>query len=409
MTTAFISHAAEDEPAAMKLRGQLSAQGIDCWCFEEDLRFAEHIESRVTDALDRSDCIVVILSDNTLRSEWVRWELGYARTLHERRGGVRRPVLIPVHVYDELPQPLEIQPLRMGSVEPVGAPIPFHRHRCHRLSDERMVAVLARSMHPAITRIRDPNGMHERLFNGFERLLVELFPNKMDRPDSEVIRDWLETDLHQPGTQAWPELLLVSHIGDDVTGYAYSNYSRMHRMAYATFLGISPAWRPRTTIRWLIENARSELVREAPECRGVFFQVEPFDSGTEEEMAMRLHRVNLFQSFGGLMLLDSRGHPVRVPQPSIQLPLGPETEMGHYVMVLPFRAGAERVTYREIMDMLISAQMAGFGPSGVNVPGYGRYLQDFERRWSSHMTGETRCEKLYFTAEMRAAMRRRAP
>ena len=415
--SAFISHAAEDESAALALRQQLAAQGIECWCFEEDLRHGDHIEAKVKEALTDSDCVVIILSAHALRSNWVRRELGYAIQLRDERGGVPRPYLIPVHTYEELPQPIELQPLRLDTQEPLGHPIPFHRHRCYRLRDATTLSTLANSMKPTITRIQEPSGRHARLFDGVGVLMQELFPNELDRPDIDEIRDWIEADLHQPDAQPWPEVLLAAHVGDAVTGYIYMNYSRHHELGYAAFLGISPAWRPRTTMRWLIERGRDEMERACPQCRGVFFQVDPPDLNAcsetvvaqaplQAETAIRLHRINLFQNAGALLLVDNEGIPIRIPQPSLRPPLGPETELEHFLMVLPSRPGDVPEYGSWMIDQYLSLASAGFGPQGANVPGYTAYLADFSNRLRARLPSSARFAKLYFTREMRTAMRR---
>ena len=417
LVTAFISHAAEDETAALQLRHQLAAQGINSWCFEEDLRHGDHIEGRVKEALTESDCIVIVLSPHALKSSWVCRELGYAIQLRDERGGVPRPCIIPVHTYEDLPQPIELQPLQLDTQEPLGPPIAFHRHRCFRLRDATALPALASSMKPAITRIQDPRGRHARLFEGVGSLMEELFPNELDRPDIDEIRDWLEADLNHPDAQPWPEVLLAAHAGDAVTGYVYMNYSPQYELGYAAFLGISRAWRTHTTMRWLMERGRDEMKKACPQSRGVFFQVDPLDLNectlvadasltAQKEMAERLHRINLFQNFGALMLVDDKGIPIRVPQPCLRPPLGPETEIEHFLMVLPSSPGDVPEFGSWMVDEYLSLASAGFGPEGANVPGYSAYLAEFATRLKSRLPATARFTKLYFTREMRAAMRR---
>lgn len=418
LVNAFISHAAEDETAALQLRQQLDAQGIKSWCFEEDLRHGDHIEEKVKDALKESDCMVIVLSPHALKSSWVCRELGYAIQLHNKRGGVPRPCIIPVHTYDALPQPIELQPIHFDSHEPLGPPIAFHRHRCCRLRDATTLPDLASSMKPAITRIRDPRGRHARLFEGVGALMEELFPNELDRPDIDEIRDWLEADLNQPDAQPWPEVLLAAHVGDAVTGYIYMNYSRNFELGYGAFLGIAHAWRTHTTMRWLMERGRDEMKKSCPQSRGVFFQVDPPDLNAcssvaaappqlQAEMAIRLHRINLFQNFGALLLVDDDGIPIRVPQPCLRPPLGPETEIEHFLMVLPSSPGDAPEFGSWMVDAYLSVASAGFGPEGANVPGYTAYLAEFATRLKLRLPSKARFAKLYFTPEMRAAMRRR--
>jgi hypothetical protein len=414
-TTAFISHAAEDEAAAIRLKEQLGAGGIRCWCFEEDLRFSDHIETRVKEAIAESDWLIVVLSPSVWDSDWVRWELGFAKMLHQERGGVERPIILAVHDYEQFPANCELQPFRFGTTESIGSPLPFDRHRCVRLRDASQISVLSRHMKPNLTRIVEPRGRHEQLFEGVAALLVELFPEELDRPDIDEIREWLESSLYRVGDLDWPELIIVSHYGDQVTGFLHLNYSLKSEFAYGPFLGISQAWRSRTTLQQLVERGRSELVALNSECRGVLFQVEPFDESllnsggdehawNEHEIA-KLRRVNLFQTLGAFLLLDQSDKPIRIPQWSLKPPLGPETEVEHFLMFLPTSHGTIPAFDDQMIKTYLSLGEAGFGPEGVGIPGYLEYLVDFESRLRSGLPMFTKFGKLYFSREMRRAIR----
>ena len=415
---AFISHAAEDGCQALQLREWLAHEEVECWCFEEDLRYADHIEAKVIEAITNSDCLIVIISPNALESTWVRWEVGYAIQLRAKRGGVPRPTLVPVHVYEELPDPCELQPLRIGTDQPVGSPVPFHRHRCYRLQDPETIPRLAESIRPKVTRITDPRGVHSRLFDGVGRLMEELFPNELDRPDIDEIGDWLEADINQPETQLWTELLLASHLGDEVTGYIHMNYSTHFEFGYAAFLGISAAWRQRTSMKWLVDRGREEIRSLCSECRGLLFEVETVDlntwnanvsaaeSDSAPEKVNRLRRIHLFQTVGALLLVDELGSPIRVPQYSLKPPLGPETEIEHFLMLYPFNATDVPSVGEWLVKQYASLAAAGFGPHGVNIPGYSDYLTDFSARLKECIPSTAMFSKLFITNRMRVALRR---
>lgn len=419
-TKAFISHASEDEHKALELKSRLADEGIECWCFEEDLRYSEDIELRVKEAIEDSDWLIVMLTDHAQNSDWIRWELGFAKELHDSRRGVERPIILAVHDYDAFPSPCEMQPLRFGSNEPLGPVLTFDRHRCYRLRDSAMIPILSRTMKPEITRITDPCDRHARLFRGVESLTKELFPNDLDRPDIDEIREWLENDLHRPDAQEWHDLLLAAHLGQSVTGYLYLDYSVAHDVAYGPFLGISKAWRKRTTMRHLFAHARERLIEVHPRCRGVLFQVEPTeddwhqtDAGTDVSFPAshvdveRLRRVNLFQTFGALTLCRPEGTPIRVRQPSLRSPPCESTEVEHFIMLLPLQPGESFAFGDELIGTYLSLFRSGFGPEGVNVAGYLPYLEEFERRLRASLPPAPRFEKLYFTRAMREAMRRR--
>lgn len=410
-STAFISHAKEDEAAALRLKAKLAEHGVEAWCFEEDLRIAAHIETKVKEAIDDCDSLLVIVSDHSIDSKWVRWEIGHAVELHRQRGGVPRPVIIPVHDFDPFPERCEIQPLRFGTDDPIGSPIAFHSHRCHRLQDDRLVPLLCRSMKPEVTRVTDPGDEHAALFEGFGKLLEELFTHPGDRPDVEQVRDWLEADLNRPAEQEWPEFLHVMHLGEDVIGYVYFNFSLRSRFAYATFLGVSRPWRTEKRFASLVQSVRQALAECAPDCVAVLFEVDPFDvgDGRDAEAFLRfseeLARVKRFLRKQALLLCDAKGKPVRVPQYSLDEPLGPETEIDHFLMLLPLGAEVDFSFDEELIGTYVSLARAGFGPRGVNIPGYDAYLVGFEARLRTAIPSGNNFQNLYFDSAMRAAVR----
>ena len=92
---------------------------------------------------------------------------------------------------------------------------------------------------PQITRITDPNGVDKQLFASWVSLYEDLFPHQAARPDPTVVADWLEREHYSPDSAAWPELLIVSHVDQQVTGFVQLNYHRTTPFAFGAFLGIA--------------------------------------------------------------------------------------------------------------------------------------------------------------------------
>ena len=183
-TKAFISHASEDETKALDLKSRLATEGIECWCFEEDLRYSEEIELRVKEAIRDSDWLIVMLTDHAQESDWIRWELGFAKQLHDSRRGIERPIILAVHDYDQFPAPCEMQPLRFRSHEPYGPLLTFDRHRCYRFRDTAMIPALARSMKPEITRITGPRIATNTSSRAWGSCRSNCFPTNSTAPTS---------------------------------------------------------------------------------------------------------------------------------------------------------------------------------------------------------------------------------
>lgn len=100
MRNVFISYARSDSGEAERLVKSLRAINVTGWLDQADIAAGESISSAVRDAIVRSSAVVVLLSPNSLRSEWVQFEIGAAEALEKK--------IIPVivsgeHLEKELP------------------------------------------------------------------------------------------------------------------------------------------------------------------------------------------------------------------------------------------------------------------------------------------------------------------
>lgn len=89
----FLSHASKDEAFAQKLAARLKAEGIAVWYAPDDIRPGDKIYDQVKQAILSFDRLLVVLSNESMKSNWVRTELAKALE-RERRDNVK--VLFPV-------------------------------------------------------------------------------------------------------------------------------------------------------------------------------------------------------------------------------------------------------------------------------------------------------------------------
>ncbi len=91
----FISHAHSDEQLAQKVAAILQEAGLEVWDAMREIMPGDNWAQHVSNALQESEAMVVLLTPDAVRSEWVRremrWNIEYAL------GEVRfRSRLIPV-------------------------------------------------------------------------------------------------------------------------------------------------------------------------------------------------------------------------------------------------------------------------------------------------------------------------
>lgn len=417
ITKVFISHAAEDENSAMELKALLEASHIKCWLFERDLSYGGDIFSTVKKAINESCFFLVYLSKHSLESKWIQWELGYAVQLQNQRHDFKRPIILPVYTFEEIDnnRKLVVQPLKFETEEPIGDPISFHRRRGHRLSDN--IDELLRNLIPQTTVIKDPCGDHEVLFDKLFSLWETLFPDEADRPSKMDVEHWLITSNNFGHIGGWHDILLVSHFGDEVIGFAYLSYCLKYTHAYGTFLGISKTWRKTEIgLRWFSEQILCELKSIFPQCEGIYFDVDPInykviedwakntDSCSSEEVSeqsRRLRRIFLFTSYNGYILTGNDGVPVQIVQPCLMEPLDYQNERFHNLMYVPFSNSSIPTFDEEFIEMYYDSFRVGFGPDGANIPGYIDYLGEIKAKQFSDISNGAQFQKMYFNQAMR--------
>jgi hypothetical protein len=93
----YISYSSKDEEFARRLHGRLRDANVPVWFWPEDMRAGNVIQEQVETAIQGHDKLLIVLSEASLRSEWVMKELRLAREA-ERQGGKRK--LFPVRLAD---------------------------------------------------------------------------------------------------------------------------------------------------------------------------------------------------------------------------------------------------------------------------------------------------------------------
>lgn len=76
--TVFVSHSVSDQAILLKLAKHLEAERIELYVAEWDVTPGRSIGAKTRACIDRADCMVVLLTREGSRSEWVNQEIGYA-------------------------------------------------------------------------------------------------------------------------------------------------------------------------------------------------------------------------------------------------------------------------------------------------------------------------------------------
>ncbi|MGO9481519.1 MAG: toll/interleukin-1 receptor domain-containing protein [Candidatus Kryptoniota bacterium] len=104
----FLSHSSKDKFFVRKLAEQLKNHGVTVWLDEAEINVGDSLTERVGKAIQETDFVGVVLSHNSVNSEWVQKELQAAmqKEIKGRRVVVLpmllEPVEIPVFLRDKL-------------------------------------------------------------------------------------------------------------------------------------------------------------------------------------------------------------------------------------------------------------------------------------------------------------------
>ena len=89
----FISHSQRDRKLAAELATQLKAAGFEPWNSESELFPGDNWALATGKALEKSDAMVVLVSRESMKSEWVRREIDFA-LVSQRYDGRLIPVIL---------------------------------------------------------------------------------------------------------------------------------------------------------------------------------------------------------------------------------------------------------------------------------------------------------------------------
>lgn len=91
----FISYSHLDEDFAQRVHNDLQASGVRCWYAAHDVKPGLKLYEQIDQAIRSHEKLLLILSPNSINSEWVRSEIAKARRREVQEGGrVLFPVLL---------------------------------------------------------------------------------------------------------------------------------------------------------------------------------------------------------------------------------------------------------------------------------------------------------------------------
>jgi hypothetical protein len=93
----FVSYSHKDEAFVTHLVGKLRAAGVHIWFAPEDMPAGHKLDEEISRAITNFDRLLVVLSQNSINSEWVKAEIKKARKREVAEG---KRVLFPISLID---------------------------------------------------------------------------------------------------------------------------------------------------------------------------------------------------------------------------------------------------------------------------------------------------------------------
>jgi hypothetical protein len=87
------NYSTHDQEFADRLYADLQAEGVRCWFAPHDKHGGRKIHEQIDDAIRLHDKLLLILSEHSMSSNWVKTEIANARLLEERE---KKNLLFPI-------------------------------------------------------------------------------------------------------------------------------------------------------------------------------------------------------------------------------------------------------------------------------------------------------------------------
>lgn len=95
----FISYSNKDELFAKRIHNDLQNNGVRCWFAPEDMKTGDKIRDTIYAAIKVRDKLLVILSKDSINSEWLEEEVEKALAEEQKLG---KRILFPIRIDDSV-------------------------------------------------------------------------------------------------------------------------------------------------------------------------------------------------------------------------------------------------------------------------------------------------------------------
>jgi hypothetical protein len=146
LCSCFISYSTKDQKFADQLYADLQNKGVRCWFAPHDLPIGAKTWDAIDQAIKIRDKLLLILSKNSIDSEWVEDEVQKAFAEERDR---KELMLFPVRIDDAVMETPEPWARKLRDQRNIGDFRQWNDHEAYERSLDRMLRDLAMTRSPA--------------------------------------------------------------------------------------------------------------------------------------------------------------------------------------------------------------------------------------------------------------------
>jgi len=132
----FISYSTADSDFAERLHADLQNKGVRCWFAPEDMKIGGRLRQRIDGVIRLHDKLLLVLSKNSIASQWVEQEVETALALERKQN---RTILFPVRVDNTIMKIEEGWPALIRNTRNIGN---FTRWKIHNTYQKAFTRLL---------------------------------------------------------------------------------------------------------------------------------------------------------------------------------------------------------------------------------------------------------------------------
>jgi hypothetical protein len=138
----FISYSSRDQGFADRIHADLQNNGVRCWFAPHDMPIGGKILDAIDTAIRLRDKVLLILSEHSIKSDWVEDEVSKAFEEERKRGQI---VLFPLRIDDAVMDTNEAWAAKLRAQRHIGDFRGWKDHDGYKQSFERVLRDLKRS------------------------------------------------------------------------------------------------------------------------------------------------------------------------------------------------------------------------------------------------------------------------